>query len=265
MINNYFGFSKNPFSKNINDKEIFKYNAFENVQNRLQFFLKENGIFLLTGLIGSGKTTALRLFYQSLNPNLYKVIYLNESFDTKRDLYRTILEKLDIKPPFISGDARSILKKSLLDMYFVKRTTPVIIFDEAQNHNGFILEEIRLLSNFDFDSLCPVSIILSGHNLLKQRLSLNENEALNQRLTVRFHFSGLNLDETCSYIKHCLTIANSSSVIFTDSVINKIYETSHGVVRKINLICNNLLLSAVSSGKKIVDDYVFEQTKNEWE
>lgn len=265
MMNTYFGFSKNPFSKHVNTKDIFKWSDFENVSNRLSFFLKENGIFLLTGLIGSGKTTAIKIFSQSINPNCYRIIYINDSFDGKRDFYRTILEKLDVNPPFIGGDARNILRKQLLESYYVKKVSPIIIFDEAQNLNGYILEEIRLLSNFDFDSISPVSIILSGHNLLKQRLTLNENEALNQRIALRFHLTGMTLEETCSYMKHCLERSDSSHAIFTDSVLNKIHETSNGVIRKINTICNNLLLSAMTKNKKIIDDLVFDSSRGEWE
>jgi type II secretory pathway predicted ATPase ExeA len=265
MINTYFGFTKDPFLKHINIKDIFKWSDFENVSSRLSYFLNDKGIFLLTGLIGSGKTTAIRAFSGSINPNSHRIIYINDSFDSKRDFYRTILEKLDIKPPFCSGDARNILRKHLLELYYIKKISPIIIFDEAQNLNGYILEEIRLLSNFDYDSISPVYIILSGHNLLKQRLSMNENEALTQRINLRFHLTGMKLDETCSYIKHCLEKAGSSSAIFTDTVLNKIYEISNGVIRKINLICNNLLLSAMTQNKKIVDDLIFDSSRGEWE
>ena len=265
MINNYFGFTKNPFSKHINTKDIFNWNDFENVSSRLSYFLTDKGLFLLTGLIGSGKTTALKMFSQSINPNSHRIVYMNDSFDGKRDFYRTILEKLNVKPPFIGGDARNILRKQLLELYFIKKISPIIIFDEAQNLNGYILEEIRLLSNFDFDSISPVFIILSGHNLLKQRLALNENEALNQRIALRFHLTGMTLEETCSYMKHCLEKAGSSHAIFTDSVLNKIHETSTGVIRKINTICSNLLLSAMTKNKKIIDDLVFDSSRGEWE
>ena len=104
-----------------------------------------------------------------------------------------------------------------------------------------------------------------GASLLKQRIALRENEALNQRIVVRFHFRGMNLEETCAYIKHCLTVANSTAAIFTDSVLAKIYQTSNGVPRKINNICNSLLLQASITEQKIIDDNLFDQTRGEWE
>ncbi|MBN1216411.1 MAG: Flp pilus assembly complex ATPase component TadA [Candidatus Lokiarchaeota archaeon] len=265
MINNYFGFTKNPFLKHVNTKDIFNWGEFENISNRLSYFLKDKGIFLLTGLIGSGKTTAIKTFSESINPNSHRIVYIHDSFDSKRDFYRTLLEKLDVNPPFIGGDARNMLRKHLLEMYYIKKISPIIVFDEAQNLNGYILEEIRLLSNFDFESIFPALFILSGHNLLKQRLALNENEALNQRITLRFHLTGMTLEETCSYMKHCLEKAGSSHAIFTDSVLNKIHESSNGVIRKINTICSNLLLSAMTKNKKIVDDLVFDTSRGEWE
>src|SRR5271157_3776702 len=115
-----------------------------------------------------------------------------------------------------------------------KRVTPIIILDEAQNIPGFMLEEIRLLSNFDFDTKSIVRFVLSGHKLLQQRLAGLENEALRQRITLKFHLQGLTLEETCGYIRHQLTIAGSSASLFTDPVMIKIYEDSKGLPRMIN-------------------------------
>jgi general secretion pathway protein A len=263
-VNNYFGFAKNPFPKYVENKEVFLYKEFEDLSTRLQFFLSHKGIFLLTGLIGSGKTTALKVFASNLNPNNYRVEYMHNNHSTRRDLFRTMLLKLNVTPPFSDGDAREMLRKQLMEMYFIKKTTPLFIFDEAQNLNGFILEEIRLLSNFDFDSISPALFIISGHNKLKQRIVMRENEALNQRITMRFHFNGMNEEQTISYIQHNLKNAGSSNAIFTDTVLKKIFEVSTGIPRKINNICNDLLLSALTLDKKIIDEYVYEQTSGEW-
>lgn len=265
MINTYFGFTKNPFSKAISEKDIFIFKDFENIKNRLQFFLKEGGFFLLTGMIGSGKTTALKMFASSLNPNTHRMIYINDTFTNKRDFYRTISRCLDLNAYHYIDDARYFLKKYILELFFVKKIMPIFVFDEAQNLSGFILEEIRLLSNHDYDSINPVSFIISGHNLLKQRINIHENEALNQRITMRFNISGMTLAETCSFINNKLSLAGSSSAIFTDSVLNKIYEASSGIPRMINKICYSLLLSAMANNKKIIDDLLFSQTSGEWD
>ena len=90
-------------------------------------------------------------------------------------------------------------------------------------------------------------------------------QALSQRITLRFHLTGMTLEETCSYMRHCLEKAGSTHTIFTDSVLNKIHEASTGVIRKINTICNNLLLSAMTKNKKIIDDLVFDSSRGEWE
>lgn len=264
-INNYFGFSKPPFCKNVNCNDVYHFNDFKNLTNRFNFFLTQRGIFLLTGMIGSGKTTAIKVFTAGLNPNQYRVIYFSDNYATKRDLYRTILSKLNTKAPFLSGDAREIIRKIFLEMYCIKKITPILIFDEAQNLNGFILEELRLLSNFDFDSITPALFIISGHNKLKHRIIMRENEALNQRITLKFHFNGLTEEQTVGYIHHCLTKVESSNAIFADSVLSKIHNSSAGILRIINNICNDLLLSAMILNKKIIDDHVFDQTSGEWQ
>lgn len=157
-----------------------------------------------------------------------------------------------------------MLRKHLLEMHVVKKQKLIIILDEAQNLPGFILEDVRLLYNFDYDSTSPAYLILSGHLLLQQKIRLHENEALKQRLTLQYHLHNFSLEETCAYISHRLEKSGSTSRIFSDSVFSMIHEESAGVPRMINNICNALLLAAVISEKKAIDEYIFEQTKDEW-
>ncbi len=264
MLKEYFGFLRVPFSRDFSEKDAYLWKDFQNLRTRLDYFLKEGGFFLLTGPVGSGKSTALRFFNTSLNPNSYQVVYLNAAFDRKLDFYRTLLSHFQIKPPFYAGECRNILKKHLQETSLSKRITPIIILDEAQNLPGFMLEEVRLLSNFDFDTKSIALFVLSGHKLLQQRLAGLENEALKQRVTVKFHLQGLTLEETCGYIRHQLTIAGSSASLFTDSAMAKIYDESKGIPRLINRICSSLLLAAMSDGKKYVDDLLFDQVQDEW-
>ncbi len=264
MLNQYYGFIRTPFSRDISEKEAFLWKDFENLRHRLKYFLEEGGFFLLTGPVGSGKSTALRFFTSSMNPNTHQSVYLNIAFDKKQDFYRTILSEFQVRPVYSSGECRNILKKTLRELAMIKKITPVIILDEAQNLPGFILEEIRLLSNFDFDTRSLVNFIFSGHKLLMQRFAGLENEALRQRITVKFHLEGMLLEDSCGYIRHHLNIAGSTAAIFTDSVISKIHDESSGIPRIINRICTTLLLAAMSNGKKIVDDLIFDQAKSEW-
>jgi len=264
MITHFFGFTKKPFPRNVEHKDLYSWKALENLRLRLEYFIKEGGIFLLTGLIGSGKTIALKAFLHSTNPNTHRLVYLNSSMDTKKDFYRTMLAGCGLTPPFFAGDCRNMIRKHFLDMRFTKNITPVIILDEAQNLPPFILEEVRLLSNYDYDSSSPALFILAGHKLLQQRIALHENEALRQRLTLKYHLMGLSLEETCGYINHWLSIAGSTGSIFTDSVIPKIHEESGGIPRMINNICNAMFLAAVINEKKIIDDHLFNATKHEW-
>lgn len=264
MLNHYFGFTRNPFSKTISSQELFFWKDFTNLAGRLEYFLKEGGIFLLTGNIGSGKTTALRRFVASLNPNTHIALYLAESFDRKRDFYRALLAQCGITPSYLTGDCRIMLRKHILDLRLVKKITPVFILDEAQNFPAFVLEEIRLLSNFDFDSASPALFVLAGHRLLKTRISLHENEALRQRLSLKFHLEGLSLEDSIAYIGHRLEKSGSTGRIFSDTVLAKIHEESTGIPRMINVICSCLLLSAVAAGKKVIDECLFDQTREEW-
>lgn len=263
MMNEYFGFMRKPFTRDVQDKLYF-WKDFQNLKFRLDHFIREGDIFLLTGAIGAGKTTALRSFAAGLNPNTHTMVYLNNAFERKHDFYRTLMGAFQLKPLFHMGDCRNLLKRHFQEMAMVKRNIPLIILDEVQNYPGFLLEEIRLLSNFDFDSKTIALFILSGHKLLLQRMSSLENEALRQRISIRFHLEAMNLEETFGYIRHHLTVAGSTASIFSDSVIPKIHEASQGIPRRVNRICSALLLAAAADQKKIVDDILFEGSKDEW-
>ena len=264
VINTYFGFITNPFSKTVKSEDLFKWKDFENLAARLNFFLAEGGIFLLTGGIGSGKTTSLRDLMLSLNPNQYYVIYIHDSLDSKKDFYSSILDSCGVADAHLASDSRRILRKHLEELTMVKKQVPLIILDEAQNLPAFILEEVRLIQNSNFDNFPLVNFILSGHKLLQQRISLHENEALRQRVTMKFHMNGFSLEETCSYISHRLEKAGSSSQIISDSILSRIHEESGGIPRVINNICRALLYAAYISEKKYIDDVIFDSARNEW-
>jgi type II secretory pathway predicted ATPase ExeA len=264
MLTTYFGFTHNPFTRNIDVEKLFKWNDFENLATRLKYFIVEGGVFLLTGNIGAGKTTALRAFTQTLNPHSHRVIYSNDILDSKKDFYAAILTHLRVTPSHYAGNSRRILRKHLQELTLSKKQMLIVILDEAQNLPAFILEEVRLLLNSEFDSQSLVHFIISGHKLLQQRMSLHENEALRQRITLKFHMHGLPLEDTCAYIHHRLENAGSSAQIFTDPVLAKIHEQSRGIPRIINKICYSLLLAARATEKKIIDEVIFDLAKNEW-
>jgi type II secretory pathway predicted ATPase ExeA len=257
MLTTYFGFTHNPFTRDVAVEDLFRWNNFENLTTRLEHFIVEGGVFLLTGNIGAGKTTALRAFAHTLNPNRYRVIY-------SKDFYSAILTHLGVTPSHFAGTSRRILRKLLQELAVTKKQMLIIILDEAQNLPAFIFEEVRLLLNSEFDSQSLVHFIISGHTLLQQRMTLHENEALRQRISLKFHIHGLSLEESCSYIHQRLEMAGSSTQIFTDSVLAKIHEQSRGIPRLINKISYSLLLAAQATEKKIIDDIIFELAKNEW-
>jgi len=254
MYEKYFSFKYKPFELIPNPDFLFLSSSHRKAITYLDYGIKEKiGFILLTGEIGSGKTTIIR----SLIKNLASTVKLSKINNTKvssEQLISLINEDfgLDIK-----GKDKTILLSELngflIDQY-AKGFQPVLLIDEAQNLTPDLLEEIRLLSNLETDRTKLIQIILVGQPELKKTLALPNLRQLRQRISLSFHINALTIEETGEYIKHRLTIAGNPDVInFKGDMLPIIYQFSKGIPRLINIICDYALLVTYTEGEKEVD------------
>jgi general secretion pathway protein A len=255
MFQEYYGFTSPPFTKTIPTKDLFPTTGQKELAARLTYLVRERGFGLVTGEIGSGKSTAVRTFIAGLDPNRYLVIYLSNPTTGMTGLYRDLLASLGHEPPF--GNSRMVarIRTALSDLQLTKRRLAVVILDEAHLLTQPMLEQLRLLFSDKMDSESLATLILVGPPTLRQTLHLSVNEAFNQRLVVRSHLSPLDLAETIGYVRHQVKIAGyNASTLFTDDAIQRIYENTKGVPRRINQLCATALMAGMLDQKQILDE-----------
>jgi type II secretory pathway predicted ATPase ExeA len=259
-----YGLEFNPFIKNskaiLVDTSEYKETLF-----RLDYLSKTKGFGILTGSAGRGKTTALRNWAKSLNPSLYKVIYSSLSTLTPNDFYRNLVKELGCEPAFKKPDNFRIIQEEITRLSVEKRKTPVIIIDEANYINNAILNDLKILFNFEMDSRDRAAILLAGLPKLNATLGLGIHEPLKQRVVMNYNLEGLSKEEGKLYISEKLKGAGCNQTIFEDAAVEAILNASDGTPRLINKFCNASMLIGDSNKINIINTDIVMQAINDCE
>ncbi|MDR0491852.1 MAG: AAA family ATPase [Oscillospiraceae bacterium] len=258
MNNSFYGLSHNPFDKHsLKVKDFFESNDYRQMLDRLNFLKDVNGIGVFTATPGMGKSYVLRCFNNSLNTNLYQMRYICLSTISVAEFYKQLCEELGLD----AKGGKTVMFKAIQERIFYlfkeKRCPLILAVDEAQYLNAGILKDLKMLMNYQYDSLNCFSLILSGEPHLNFTLEKPVNEALKQRITVHYNFAGLAPDEIPEYIKHKISIAGGSMSIFAPDAISVIAGFCHGNPRIIdNLISDALMLGAQLAVQPINADVI---------
>ena len=252
-LNDFYGFARTPFTKSIATQNLYPSSGHQEVQGRLHFALQERLPALITGDVGTGKSTALRAFAQSLDRNIYHVVYLSNPHLTVPSLYRQILLDLQTEPAF---GFRRLLPQfhSVVADLARKGRYVLLIVDEAHLLPADLFDQLRFLLNQDMDSASSVTLVLLGQPDLAHRLRFAPYEALHQRIAIRYQLSPFDLEETAGYIKHHLRLAGFQGPVFSDGFVSGVYSHTKGVARRINNTCRGALLLGASERKQILDE-----------
>lgn len=265
MFETFYGLSATPFTRVVPPADLFRPEQFLECLARLSYLVRTRGFGLLTGEVGSGKTTALRALTHSFDSSSHQVLYISQSGLTPRHLYRELCLQMGLSPPYQVADCRRLLQHTFLDAYKNHGRHPVVIIDEGHLLSPVMLEEIRFFTNFQMDAVSPMTLILAGQTELKARLKLQSFEAITQRITLQHHLSGLSGLETKGYIEHHLKVAGAHRPLFSDDAIQLIYQFSKGIPRKINNLCTACLLDGFLEEKSVVDVATVRKALQEFE
>ncbi len=201
----------------------------------------------------------------SLNPSLYKVIYSSLSTLTVSDFYRNLSMELGAQPAFRKPDNFRIIQEEICRLALEKRKTPVIIIDEANHINNAVLNDLKILFNFEMDSKDRAVILLAGLPSLNNSLRLGIHEPLRQRIVMNYNLEGMTKEEGRTYIQAKLKDAGCTQTVFEDAAIEAVLNAADGTPRIINKLCNASLLIGNSSNLNIINTDAVMQAINDCE
>lgn len=255
MFQQFYGFTRTPFSKTIPTADLFPTASQQELCARLTYLLRDRGFGLVTGEIGSGKSTAVRTFAATLDPNRYLVLYVANPTTGITGLYRELLLALGHESPFGKPRMVARLRSAFQDLSVHKHRAPVVILDEAHLLTQPMLDQLRLLFSDQMDSHSLATLLLVGPPDLRRTLRLAVHEALSQRLSVRYHLGPMDLAETLGYVRHQVRVAGyAAGPLFTDDAVARIFDYTKGLPRRINQVCTTALMAGFIEQKTLIDE-----------
>ncbi|MBU0481194.1 MAG: AAA family ATPase [Proteobacteria bacterium] len=265
MYSKHFNLDENPFSIAPDPRYLYMSEKHREALAHLLYGLETDGGFvLLTGEVGTGKTTVCRCLLEQLPENITIALVLNPKL-TSLELLATICDELGIDYSPDQTTNKTLVDKInryLLEKHAEGRKT-VLIIDEAQNLEIEVLEQLRLLTNLETNQRKLLQVIILGQPELRDILAKPEMRQLAQRITARFHLGPLHRNEVGPYISHRLAVAGHRKKLFSDRVIGKIYEMTGGIPRLINVLCDRCLLGTYVQGREIVNSPTLKQAGKE--
>ncbi len=263
MYITHFGLNAVPFSITPDPHYLYLSVRHREALAHLLYGVKEgSGFVLLTGEVGTGKTTLCRSLIEQLPETVDIALLLNPRL-TSIELLKALFDELKIsyENNFVAKDFIDILSSYLLTAHSVGRRT-VFILDEAQSLTPEVLEQVRLLTNLETSNHKLLQIILVGQPELNALLKRNNLRQLAQRITARYHLLPLSSKDTQAYINHRLAISGAKNPIFVNAAMRLVYHYSGGIPRLINVICDRALLGGyVGNENKINSRIVHKAVK----
>ncbi|MFZ0789263.1 MAG: AAA family ATPase, partial [Chromatiaceae bacterium] len=249
MYPKYFGLKEPSFSIAPDPHYLFLSEQHKEALAHLLYGAGESGGFvLLTGEVGTGKTTVCRAFLEQLPEGVEVALIVNPAM-TANELLLNICDEFRIPVPEGERSVKLLvdrLNRFLLEAHANGRR-PMLLIDEAQNLRPKVMEQVRLLTNLETTKHKLLQIFLVGQPELRRMLEREGLRQINQRITARFHLRPLRPAETADYIRHRVAVAGVDRPLFTAAAVRRIHQVSGGVPRVVNILCDRALLGACVS------------------
>jgi type II secretory pathway predicted ATPase ExeA len=263
MYEEFYGLTEKPFNRTPDPRFLFQSRKHGEALARLQHAVEEQDLVLLTGEIGSGKTTLSRAFIDSLDGSFHPLLIINPRLSPSQ-LLRTVALRLGMEDASrYRHDILEGINAKLYELYEAGRR-PVIIIDEAQLIPGkATFEELRLLTNFQLDDRNLLALVLIGQTELRDRLNRKPYRALRQRFGMQYHLGPLDREETEDYVRHRLRVAGRETPLFDEKALALLFEHSGGLPRRINIIAGNALIEGFGREASIIGPEIIESVVEE--
>jgi general secretion pathway protein A len=259
MYKEFFGLDDTPFTLTPDPRFIVFTPSYNEVLASLYYGLENaKGLIVLTGEVGTGKTTALRWIMRRLDSSVLAAYVFNPRLSID-EFYQHVTQMLGIKDWTNKSELLNLMGKVLEERHRRGLRT-VIIIDEAHELSDYVLEEIRLLLNFESDTAKHLQIVLTGQPELRDKLNQANLRQLKQRVALRCTMHPFpSVDEVDRYITERLLIAGSVEPnVFTPGAVEFVYQCSEGIPRQINNLCDNAMIAAYSAGERTIGRHIIE-------
>src|SRR3989338_1146601 len=265
MYKEFFGFLEMPFSIAPDPRYLYMSEQHREALAHLIYgFKSDGGLVLLTGEIGTGKTTVCRCLLEQTHENSVIAFIINPKL-TVAELLATICDEFGIKYP--EGNASIKVFVDLINMFLLdaraKGYKCLLIIDEAQNLSADVLEQLRLLTNLETNQHKLLQIILLGQPELAEMLERPELRQLAQRIIARYHLGPLERQEVAAYVQHRLGVSGTQRQLIPAALMGRLYRLSGGIPRIINVLCDRALLGTYVQGKERIDRATLGQAARE--
>jgi type II secretory pathway predicted ATPase ExeA len=257
MYRKIYGLTRHPFEKDLAPDELFTSQAANELEARVSYLLQLRGIGLVTGEVGSGKTCICRKVASSLHSGLYRVFYVPLTTGNVTDTYKSIAWEMGLSTERSLAALYRSIRQEVNRLCLESKIRPVLIIDEAQYLRNDVLENLRLLTNYEMDSQNRLCMLFVGQAELRRRLAMSVHEPLAQRLVVRYHISGLSKEELPGYLRHRLQLAGTEMDIFTPQALEAMFQATNGLPRKANLIAHLAMnIAALQNTQSITPEHI---------
>jgi type II secretory pathway predicted ATPase ExeA len=244
----FFALQKEPFGADIPRKDIMLTKPLCATEERIQYALRLGAVVLVTGEIGSGKSTTLRYVLGGLHPSEHKVISVTATSGSILELYRQILTELGTE---LCGSSRAVMtktiKQEILELTLGKKMKVVLVIDEASLLRLEVFAELHTLTQFEQDSKPWLPIVLAGQANLVENLHYRTSMPLAARVVAKSHLKGGDQETMAAYLRHHLYIAGVQRMLFDDTAITAIHQGSGGLYRKANHLARGALIAAAKA------------------
>jgi len=267
MYQRFFGLRESPFNVNPDPRYLFMTRQIQEALAGLTYGIQNRkGFILLTGEVGTGKTTLLNRLLDWLRGQRVATAYIFNSQLEVNHLFDYMMADFEI--PCQSKEKSQVLLRLnqwLLERYRAGETATLIV-DEAQNLSPEVLEEIRLLTNLETSTEKLLQIVLAGQPELEEKLKLPQLRQLRQRITLRCRTAPLSLEETFGYVAERLRIAGANGEpIFSKEAIQTVHQYSRGIPRVANLLCEHSMINAYVDSLRPVPAHLVEEVAREFQ
>ena len=249
----FFGLTREPFTSDIRREDILETPAVKGVQDRVLHAVNIGAAALVTGEVGSGKSTALRYVLEGLHPSQYRVVSVTATSGSILELYRQITCEMNID---LASNSKAIMTRRIqtevLEWVIGKKIKVVLVIDEASLLRLHVFAELHTITQFENDSKPYLPLVLAGQNNLADNLRFRDALPLASRIVGKTHLQGADRKQMQQYLDHHLHLAGVKHSIFEEAAVTAIHQGSGGLFRKANHLARGALIAAAKSQDSMV-------------